>query len=320
MILCPQSWDPAEYKYLVYQLELGANGTPHLQGYVTFNNGRSMNAVYDMFINRKAHLEIARGSAWQNRAYCTKPNEEFPDDAAPLDGPWEFGTMPEQGKRSDLLAVKDLLDNGGTMVEVAEEHFSAFVRYHKSFEVYKALHFQHDDVAKTVKCLWGSTGVGKTKFCRENYPNAYWKAKDPNAQIQYWDGYQYEDTIVIDEYYGWLPWDFLLRLTDRYPLRLGCRGYSVPCAATTIVFTSNKHPREWYPRMGYEWNEHNPLRRRFGDNIIELTSESTSAVEPSPVSTTESIMAVHRRYLEGPAFSNGIPADAEIIDLSEEEY
>jgi len=129
---------------------------------------------------------------------------------------------------------------------------------------------------KEVWCYWGSTGVGKTRKCFEDFPNAYWKTRDP-GQAQYWDGYDGEETIIIDEFYGWFPWDFLLRLTDRYPLNLAVKGSTVPSLASKIVFTSNKHPRDWYPNSRYQWDDTNPLRRRFGDNIIELTGDQSNS-------------------------------------------
>lgn len=298
-VLVPQSWDVKDYVYLVYQLESGDQGTPHLQGYITFKNPKDFETMCSWF-PRRPHLERAKGTAKQNRKYCTK-------DEGRLDGPWEFGVMPEQGKRNDILAMKADLDNGATLREVSEDYTGLFLRYYKGIQLYQALHYEHTNEAKTVICLWGPTGVGKTKYCWDTYPGAYWKARDPCRDIQYWDGYDGEDTIIIDEFYGWLPWDFLLRLTDRYPLRLGVRGSSVQCAARTIVFTSNKHPKEWYPKLGYLWDESNPLKRRFGDGIRELTRE-----EPSG---GDSVATVPRT--PGATFRNGLPVVEELYMLVE---
>lgn len=292
-VLVPQSWDPNSYKYLVYQLEEGAEGTRHLQGYTAFNT----QVVFDTFCSwfpRRPHVEKAKGTAQQNREYCTK-------EQGRIDGPWEFGVMPEQGKRNDILAMKADLDSGATLREISDDYTGLFLRYYKGIQLYQSLHHEHSNEAKTVKCLWGPTGVGKTRYCWDTYPGAYWKARDPCRDIQYWDGYDGEDTIIIDEFYGWLPWDFLLRLCDRYPLRLGVRGSSVQCAAKTIVFTSNKHPRDWYPKLGYLWDESNPLKRRFGDNIIEFTRES-----PGPDGGDG--MAVVPQQ-SGPVYRNGLPVN-----------
>lgn len=291
-VLVPQTW-PDNYNYLVYQVEEGTEGTRHLQGYINFKNPVRFESFRKYFPGERAHIERAKGTAKQNRAYCTKTEGR-------VDGPWEFGDMPEQGKRNDLLAMKADLDAGASLQQISEDYTGLFLRYSRGIKEYRTLHFQHSNEAKTVKCYWGSTGVGKTRKCYEEHPDAYWKTRSVGTS-QWWDGYDGQSTIVIDEFYGWFPWDFLLRLTDRYPLQLECKGGSVPCAATTIIFTSNKHPREWYPNSKYEWNALNPLKRRFGDNITELVGTTSMDVVPrEPVAT----------------YRNGLPV---VVDLSEDQ-
>jgi len=114
-VLVSQSWDPTSYNYLVYQLEEGAEGTRHLQGYINLKNPRDFDSFCDWFPGRRVHLEIAKGNAKQNRNYCTKSEGR-------IEGPWEFGVLPEQGKRNDLLAVKADLDEGASMSEIAQNH------------------------------------------------------------------------------------------------------------------------------------------------------------------------------------------------------
>jgi len=317
-VLVPQSWDVASYNYLVYQLEEGAEGTRHLQGYVQFTNPKDFDTFCKWF-PRRPHVEVAKGTAKQNRKYCTKSEGR-------IDGPWEFGVLPEAGKRNDLLAVKADLDAGASMSEIAENHFSQFVRYSKAFKEYKCLVAQRESHPKEIKCLWGSTGVGKTRWCFETYPGAYWKTRSVGSS-QWWDGYDGHEVIVIDEFYGWFPWDFLLRLTDRYPLQLEVKGGTVPCLAKTIVFTSNKHPRDWYPNSRYAWDDSNPLKRRFAE-VRELTGDPGSAVAgdpamvPSIPNDPPSISSggpLSDRPpvcgLDQPVFRNGLPAPVAVTDL-----
>jgi len=266
-VLLPQSWPCDNYNYLVYQLETGEAGTPHLQGYISFKNPVRFAEFRKYFIDARAHVAVAKGTASQNRVYCTK-------EEGRLDGPWEFGILPEQGKRSDLLQVKEKMDDGATLKEISQEHFSSFVRYHRSFREYKLLNTETRNWPMDVKVLFGPTGSGKSRHCLEQYPGAYWKSKN-SGQQQFWDGYLGEETIIIDEFYGWLAWDYLLRLLDRYPFSLDTKHGTVQCSARTIVITSNKHPREWYPNSKYGWDIGNPLKRRI-ISITELgATEST---------------------------------------------
>lgn len=77
----------------------------------------------------------------------------------------------------------------------------------------------------------------------------------------WFDGYQGEDIVLIDDFYGWLPWTFLLKLLDRYPLRVQTKFGVVPFRSKIVYITSNVHPDKWYSygeNMVYE-----ALRRRI---------------------------------------------------------
>jgi len=267
---CLEDWFTTHgMEYAVAQKEEGAEGTPHIQAYVHFKNARAFSTIKTIF--QRAHIEKANGTPAQNKTYCTK-------EEGRLEGPWEFGTMPEQGKRSDLVEVQKALDAGMTMPELAEKHFSSFVRYHRSFREYSLLRARRVSEPKTILVLWGSTGTGKTRYCFETFDisKTYWKTKNSGSQ-QFWDGYSGEEVIVVDEFYGWLTFDFMLRFIDRYPVNLEIKHGTVPLSARTIVFTSNKHPRDWYPNSKYGWDDSNPLRRR----ITEIREFSISGVSQS---------------------------------------
>ena len=89
--------------YLVYGIERGESGTPHVQGYVRFK-ARKVLSVVKRLIDERGHYERAKGDERANRTYCTKDGEFK-----------EFGTFDEsqgrQGHRTDLSALtKDICD------------------------------------------------------------------------------------------------------------------------------------------------------------------------------------------------------------------
>jgi len=96
--------------------------------------------------------------------------------------------------------------------------------------------------------IQGPTGTGKSKHCIDEYPGAYWKSRD-----SWWDGYEAQETVILDEFYGWLPYDTLLRLCDRYPMSVEVKGGKTQFLAKTIVITTNKVPSKWYgPKVYFE--------------------------------------------------------------------
>jgi len=89
-------WDLDEdTQYLVCQQEMSASGTPHIQGYISFFKKKRMSSVKNI-VGTGAHVEVAKGTPAQNKAYCTKEESR-------LVGPWEYGTLPGgKGKRNDI--------------------------------------------------------------------------------------------------------------------------------------------------------------------------------------------------------------------------
>jgi len=60
-----------ECKYLIFGKETGSNGTPHLQGFVTFKNRYYFTRIKEK-IGINAHVEPLRGKAHQAADYCKK--------------------------------------------------------------------------------------------------------------------------------------------------------------------------------------------------------------------------------------------------------
>jgi len=71
----------SEYKYLGYGKEIGEQGTPHLQGIVTFENPRSLNSVIKLF--KGCHVEVAH-SAEKLLEYCKKDGDYTEKGTQPI--------------------------------------------------------------------------------------------------------------------------------------------------------------------------------------------------------------------------------------------
>ncbi|AXH77067.1 MAG: putative viral replication protein [Cressdnaviricota sp.] len=238
--------------YAVWQHEKGQH--EHLQGYVELNSPRRI--TYFKTLLPGAHWEVRQGSALQAKTYCEKLDTR-------VAGPWEYGvwSTKQPGKRNDLLELKDLLDQGRSEVEIMELEFTLWARNYKIIERYNLLQQAKRDWKPEVTVLIGKPGVGKSKYCMEQAPNAYWKENN-----KWWDGYCKHEDVIIDDFYGWLPWNTLLRLCDRYPMNLETKGGTVVCVVKRIFITSNTNLDQWYSNEKCDFAA---LKRRI-DNYYEF--------------------------------------------------
>ena len=119
--------------YCVWGRETGENNTPHLQGYVEFPSAIRFTTVKNRLGSSRYHLEVARGSAAQNRAYCIKDGDFTEHGELPAGG---------QGQRTDLDRFYDWSDafvisngRGPTTPEVARDFPAIITRYPRVMEV-----------------------------------------------------------------------------------------------------------------------------------------------------------------------------------------
>lgn len=115
-----------DLRYASYQLETGAEGTLHFQGYLEFHRPQRLAAVKrGQFVY--AHFEVRRGTRIQARDYTQKPEGQ-------CCGPWTHGTwIGGQGARTDLNdAATDLLGSRD-LRQFALQHPGMYVKHHAGF-------------------------------------------------------------------------------------------------------------------------------------------------------------------------------------------
>lgn len=99
---------------------------------------------------------------------------------------------------------------------------------------------------RKVTVFWGPTGTGKSRRAWEEAGlDAY--PKDPRTK--FWDGYDRQEHVVIDEFRGAIDVSHLLRWFDRYPVLVEVKGSSRVLVANRIWITSNLRPSHWFPEL-----------------------------------------------------------------------
>jgi len=278
-----------DLEYAVWQKEKGVQGTEHLQGYVIFKGTKQRTWVNSKCV--KAHWEPRKGSHSQARAYCTKEESR-------VDGPWECGQEPapgEPGKRNDLISLKRRLDQGATLKEVAEDEelFPVVAKHYKFVQLYRQLTGKQRDWPVFTQVIWGPPGVGKSRKARDLAgPEAFWLSH-PAGNTVWWDGYVGQEVVVIDEFYGWIRLDMMLRLLDRYPLNVETKGGGAPIGIKKVIITSNVAPLEWYKSMPPSRLEALWRRLRMPLGTIEqmLTPYVPEVQQPPPIAPAAALQA-----------------------------
>jgi len=275
-LLDPSQWP--DCTYCVYQLEIGDETSRlHFQGYVEFTGKKRYNWVQNNCEGMEgAHLEVRRGTMEEARNYAMKHETR-------LDGPWEWGApKPGQGSRSDLRAVKRALDEGRKMSYIADNFFGTFLRYNRGIREYKRIRAIQRNWAMELVFIIGPSGTGKSRHARDiSGDDVYFMMPG-----KWWEDYEGQHTVVWDEFYGHsCPFSLLLRILDRYPLKLECKGGAVEFNSRRIIFTSNQEPRDWYNAERthqMDWNT-NPLNRRIQEFGRVLYTGQVHVVNPVPV-------------------------------------
>lgn len=242
---------------IVGQLECGEAGNYHLQFCAYFAQRKRGSWVKSHFCEL-AHFErcIDIPAA---RNYVTKEESR-------VAGPWErdFPTVGP-GRRSDLDELKESLDEGLSIREISERHFGSFLRYERGITAYITMHSTPRSWEMDVRVFWGDTGLGKTRgvyeYAQTMGLEVYPLAQNYNGGVVWWDDYHGQDIVLIDDFYGWLPISYLLKLLDRYPFLIRSRSGHSQFSSHHIFITSNTDPSSWYPNAPEEVRA--ALRRRF---------------------------------------------------------
>lgn len=220
------------------------SGRLHLQCYLVTTTKLRLVTVKSFFGDSAPHLEARRGTHNEAVAYCTKEETR-------VAGPWTFGQAPAgQGFRSDLASVAQDIENGAlTQSNIREEAPSTFCRNRNGILdllAHAAKKRTRDFRHVVVDIYYGEAGAGKTRKAHEDFPEAYTLETSACGNNIWFDGYTGEKVIIVDDFYGWIRFNFLLKFLDGYQLRLPIKGGHTWAEYDHVIFTSNSHPVTWY--------------------------------------------------------------------------
>lgn len=98
--------------------------------------------------------------------------------------------------------------------------------------------------------LWGATGRGKTFYAvRYFWDKGIYEVKMPaqkNGNF-YMNGYNGEETLLIDEFNGQISIQELNKLCDGYDRRQDIKFSTTVARHKRVIITSSKNPTHWWP-------------------------------------------------------------------------
>ena len=247
--------------YGVGQLEQSASGLMHWQFYVVTKpnpknkNGCSLTWMKEN-VHKTAHWEKRMGTHEQARDYCRK-------DETRSAGPYEFGEWDEhatqlagaskggQVHRSKLQAIKAAIDADAEDAELYETNFTEMLRYSKSFDKYRLTKTDTFRKQQTKGLwVWGPAHTGKSTWARQFASkiekDPYYLNVGTGGNI-WFDGMKVGcKVVVIEDFHGNVPINFMLKLLDHTPLQVELKGSTMPFVADWLVIVSNKHFKDCY--------------------------------------------------------------------------
>lgn len=254
-------------RYVIYGYEIAPDtGTPHLQGYVYFNNAKQRKAVSKLL--PRAFLTPANGSVESNQIYCTKEAK----------GGFEFGEPPmdqdmarRKGGAGNAARYSTAIDlaTQGKMDEIKESDPQLYLLHGPRLESLYKPHTVPLDGDLLHEWWVGPSGTGKSRLLWELYPNHF--AKKLN---KWWDGYRHEEVVAIEE---WSPKNdctasALKQWADRYPFSGEIKGSTLQkLRPKKIIVLSNYTPQQCFLNS----EDLDPILRRF--TVINFPTQREQA-------------------------------------------
>lgn len=280
------SWEPTmapEILYMVWQKErCPLTDKAHWHVYVRYAIRKKFSTLQRNW-PETSHLEIARGTEKACRDYCVK--EESRLEVGGERGEYKPEIGSEQGLRTDMEDIRDLIIQGATLKEIGQRYPGQLIRYHSGLKTMIEHMAPEKPIERSVEVLvlWGITGTGKTHRVMHAYPQVYCviPGRDP------WGQYRGQAEVLFDEFEPdqWTVQQ-MNRFLDKWRLSLDARYNNRYAEWTRVVICANSNPGSWWPDAAPLLIE--AFRRRIRGKTFfvedrERSLEQILAQDPTPL-------------------------------------
>ena len=239
---------------MLYAHETGKNGTPHIQGYCQLT--RPLRRAGLSKLLPRAWIDIAKGTPQENKGYISKENTPIE-----LGEPTLIANDKRRQTRDETCAAIEQLH---VQKVDPQEIIHRYPSYAKDVQLLQTQRYSKRTVAPKVLYLWGSTGHGKTKNTKAAILSKGLSYFKKATGCKWWDGYDQEDVIHLEEFQTCFQLSEFLTLTDEDGPPGQLKGGWVPINSPYIIITSNTSPKGQYPNVSPE--RHAAYMRRVSNS------------------------------------------------------
>ena len=250
-------WNCIKISYLVMGKEVGASGTPHIQGYAEFKGSQPSWSTVQKSLGGHAWFAPRKSKLPQTAADYCKEDGDF----------IERGVMCEPGHQATLNDLKEQIVEGIKPRQIKWENPHLLHMFGRSIDEMYDIHNYEKKREWFTRGIWywGPTGTGKSHKALEGYSRATHYISPGDGK--WFDGYDGQEIFVINEYRGGMGeagFTDLLQMCDWVPHWLSRRGREpIPFMAKLVIITSSMSPTEIFQTRVGSTDSIAQLERRF---------------------------------------------------------
>ena len=292
----PPVFNPDTMSYLLYAPETcPETGKHHFQSYVHWRHAKTMSAcIRSLDLQEHPCVLPCKGSFASNLNYIRGPYVS-PDGTKtkPFNPDWaEFGRQPSQGARADLIALRDEMASGETNIEkLILDKPDMYHQYGRTLHAIDNQINVNKFRTEMTEAIWyhGPTGTGKShRAFRGYHPSTHyiWCGQDKG----WWDNYTGQDTVIMNDFRGEIPYNQLLQIIDKWPFQV-CRRGNPPrqFVSKRVLITCSRSPHSVFHNRDEEDDIAQLLRRCrliYCDTRYDAGDDSDDESDDEPLEST----------------------------------
>lgn len=269
-----------ECLYMIFGHEIGAQGTPHLQGYVEFATPKIHSQLVQFFGSSHFFALAAVGDRASNFVYCTKGNDRIFEYISPhlerSDRNTE--TRLNYDRRNTAENSFDWLPRAAeNPYQFSRTDAKLFVKYANAIRFAHSItpHDYRSDifVKKVVNFYWGNSGTGKTltanseisTLCQTLNVERYRVPKFSSKSSIFFEGYHGQKIVLFDQLNPQtIEFDLLMELLDGYEVIVQVKGSHAIWMPTHVYITCVMSPEDFFTWSAkHRGNQLEELMRRL---------------------------------------------------------